>query len=436
MYSAILAIILIAGCELKIVTVDITVQLFSDNAAIAAEGVPVVLTDAGGVTTFTSYTDASGAARFTVIPGNYKASATSRFWDEGDYIIYNGSNPSLFVEEGMSGSFILPLSIVNAQPLIIKELYSGGCPKDDGSGSYSNDAYFIVYNNSPVEVDASDLVIGALNPYNGHSSNKFYGADSKLIYESDNWVPAGGALWYFTNPVSIPPYSQIVVAFFGAIDHTLTVKASVNLADPGYYWMSNSEIPAYTNKKYAVSDVIPASHYLSGFQINKGNAWTLSNNSPAFFIGIMPKNQLELLCNNSAEFDLTSGTTDVGWSVKFPKSSIIGAVEVFQSDKIESSKLRFSADVNTGYLVQINNLGYSIYRNVEKEATEALPENAGKLVYNYAGGTQDLNGSTDPSGIDAEASIAAGAHIVYLQTNDSGKDFHLRKLASLKKLSE
>ena len=77
--------------------------------------------------------------------------------------------------------------------------------------------------------------------------------------------------------------------------------------------------------------------------------------------------------------------------------------------------------------------GYTIYRNVDKEATEALPENAGKLVYGYSGGTENENGSTDPSGIDAEASIANGAHIIYAQTNDSGKDFHQRKTASLKK---
>ena len=77
--------------------------------------------------------------------------------------------------------------------------------------------------------------------------------------------------------------------------------------------------------------------------------------------------------------------------------------------------------------------GRSAYRNVDKEATEALPENAGKLVYNYSLGTADEGGSTDPSGIDAEASIAAGAHIIYSQTNDSGKDFHQRKIVSLKK---
>lgn len=78
--------------------------------------------------------------------------------------------------------------------------------------------------------------------------------------------------------------------------------------------------------------------------------------------------------------------------------------------------------------------GYSIYRNVDKAATEALPENAGKLVYGYSLGTLDYKGaqSTDPSGIDAEASIRNGAHIVYQDTNNSGNDFHQRAKASLK----
>ena len=70
---------------------------------------------------------------------------------------------------------------------------------------------------------------------------------------------------------------------------------------------------------------------------------------------------------------------------------------------------------------------------MDKEATEALPENEGKLVYGYTGGTDDVEGSTDPSGIDAEASIANGAHIIYSDTNDSFIDFHQKKVASLKK---
>ena len=80
-----------------------------------------------------------------------------------------------------------------------------------------------------------------------------------------------------------------------------------------------------------------------------------------------------------------------------------------------------------------NKQGYTIYRNVDQAATEALEGNKEKLVYSYAGGTQDIeDGSTDPSGIDAEASIKNGAVIVYQDTNNSTKDFHLRKVSSLK----
>lgn len=82
-----------------------------------------------------------------------------------------------------------------------------------------------------------------------------------------------------------------------------------------------------------------------------------------------------------------------------------------------------------------NKQGYSIYRNVDKEATEALAENEGKLVYGYSLGTTDYQGatSTDPSTIDAEASMAAGAHIIFKDTNNSTNDFHQRAKASLKK---
>ena len=288
-----------------------------------------------------------------------------------------------------------------------------------------------MYNNSEFEADASDIVIGNLNPYNGHATNKYYSGES-LIYAAENWIPAGGAAWYFKSPVTIPPYSQIVIAVFGAIDHTATVSASVNLANADYYWMSNSDIPAFKNAKYAVSEVIPTSHYLSGYGINQGNAWVLSNSSPALYIAKMPQSQLQELCTNTAAFDLTGGTNSIGWAVKFPKANVIGALEVFSAANIEKSLPRFSSDLNNGAVSLTNQKGYSIYRNVDKEATEALPENAGKLVYGYKG-TEDVGGSTDPSGIDAEASAAAGAHIIYKQTLDCSKDFHQRRVASLKK---
>ena len=67
------------------------------------------------------------------------------------------------------------------------------------------------------------------------------------------------------------------------------------------------------------------------------------------------------------------------------------------------------------------------------EATEAIEGNKDKLVYGYSLGTESIDQTTDPSGIDAEASIANGAIIIYKDTNNSTNDFHLRSRASLKK---
>ena len=60
---------------------------------------------------------------------------------------------------------------------------------------------------------------------------------------------------------------------------------------------------------------------------------------------------------------------------------------------------------------------------------EEILENEGKLVYHYALG---VDGSTDPSGIDAEASMKQGAHIIYQDTNNSSSDFHERQKCSLR----
>ena len=112
-----------------------------------------------------------------------------------------------------------------------------------------------------------------------------------------------------------------------------------------------------------------------------------------------------------------------------PVEWIIDGVEVFRSG-YDNNQKRLLASVDAGSVTLTGRLGYSVYRNVDKEATEALFENEGLLVYNYAGGT---DGSTDPSGIDAEASIVAGAHIVYKDTNNASNDFHQRARASLRR---
>ena len=115
--------------------------------------------------------------------------------------------------------------------------------------------------------------------------------------------------------------------------------------------------------------------------------------------------------------------------VKIPNDWIIDAVEVFAAGYQDKCVKRLTSDIDAGYVWLTNYQGHSLYRNVDQEFTEERSENAGKLVYNYSLG---VNGSTDPSGIDAEASIRNGAHIVYLDTNNSTEDFHERQRFSIK----
>ena len=410
---------------------DITVQLESDGSALAIEGIPVSLTDEDGLASYSADTDANGKATFKVTAGTYIATATYKTAEDGQRIAFNGSNSSVIVKEG-STAFTINLNKVVSQQIIIKEAYSTGCPNGE-SNTYSNDAYVILYNNSELEADASDIVFCGIAP-NVPSANKTYYVDGvSLLFENEDWIPAYSAIWWFDSEVKIPAYSQIVVVFFGAIDHTLTVSESVDLSDPSYYWMNNKSVEGFTAKKYAVSENIPKENYLSGVKINIGTAWVVGFNGPGYYIGKMSSEEAIALAQNTDAYDTTLGTGGAQAVAKFPKSRVIDAVDIFNTASLDKSKSRFSTDILTGTFDMPNLKGYSVYRNVDKEATEALEENAGKLVYNYAGGTEDVEGSTDPSGIDAEASIAAGAHIIYSDTNSMSNDYHARKVASLKK---
>lgn len=412
--------------------VTLTIQLMNGAEIFAVEGVPVLLSDDPQTFTLDAVTDANGVATFKVAPGSYSASVSYTTSKNGERLVYSGSLPTMLVSEmsELTKSFVMKLNEVATQQIVIKEFYNGGCPKQP-SGAYYNDAYIILYNNSELEADATDIVFGTLSG-NSNGTNKYYDASGALIYEHADWIPAYSAIWSFGRTVTIPAYSQIVVALFGAIDHTATYPASVDLSDASYFWMQKNE--QFKDGKYNVSENIPASNYLSCVPFNKGTAWVLSNNSPAIFIGKMPKAQVDALVADTANYDTTIGEGDVNWRVKFPKANVVGCLEVFRSTAISESKVRFSADINTGHVVFTNQKGYTVYRNVDKEATEALAENKGKLVYDYAMGTTDVEGTTDPSGIDAEASIAKGAHIIYKQTGNSGNDFHQRMVASLKPL--
>lgn len=322
----------------------------------------------------------------------------------------------------------------NVDQIIIKEIYNGGCPMDEGTDMFHMDKCIILYNNCPQQAVVNNLCFGMATPYNAESPsiNTIYGENGRLVYESEGFTPAQNAIWYYPHSLVIEPYSQVVINVHGAIDNTQTYSQSVNYANKDYYCMYDPE-SGYNNTKYypTPADVIPTSHYLKTVKYGQGNAWPLSTTAPALFI-FQPQNMDPVTFANNADnlwYAPSMAQTPVYACVKVPNEWIIDAVEVFNAAKKEDSKKRLTADLDVSYVYLTNKLGHSLYRNVDKEMTESLAENNGKLVYGYALG---VDGSTDASGIDAEASIRNGAHIIYQDNNNSSEDFHERQKCSLR----
>lgn len=408
--------------------VGATVALTLNGAPYAEADITITLRELNGTAAYESRTDAEGVAAFSVLPGFYEATASFKVAEEGNLYVYNGVNSNITVVKGDLNSNNLELTQSVTNQLVIKELYVGGCTSDDGSKSFQNDAYVIIYNNSDTPADASKLCFAGIAPANAHATNKYL-VSGALTYASQGWLPAAQAFWWFDTQVTIQPWSQIVIAMKGAIDHTATYSNSVDLSKADYA-MYDPESGFNQEATYpAPSASIPTSNYLQTFPFSAGKAWTLSVMCPAFVM--FQSDAPETLAQNSADYDLTLG--DKQPSVKVPNADVVDGVEVFLIGKEDSSNKRLTSDVDAGFVMHTNKMGYTVYRNVDKAATEALEGNKEKLVYNYAGGTSDIpSGSTDPSGIDAEASIRNGAVIVYQDTNNSTKDFHLRKISSLK----
>ena len=162
LYAA--AIALLAACnpnkEAQPVTVGI--QLMCDNEPFTVADIKVTLQDAAGSYSLENATDASGLAQFTLKPGAYSAICTYVTSDNGQRLAYNGAIATFTVLENTPGTFDLNLQYVISQQIVVKELYFGGCNNPETNKGYNNDSYLVLYNNSDVDADASNVVVGFL----------------------------------------------------------------------------------------------------------------------------------------------------------------------------------------------------------------------------------------------------------------------------------
>lgn len=393
------------------------------------EGIEVSILNSNTKETLKGNTTAEGTVEFLANPGTYTAMVIDRRVANGNVYNYSITKSDIVFNESWDSAIPVELQLaeVISGQIIIKELYVGGCPKDDASGYYGNDQYVILYNNSDEIVTLDNICLGTVSPYNSNASSD-YMVDGALNYLNEGWVPAINAIPHTNTTVTIAPGEEMVIALCGAIDHTKTYSKSVNLANKDYWvlWDNKHQL---THKKYVAPDAsIPSSQYLGIQKWGYGTGWVFSNSSPAFCIFTTKGSTPEAF--GSSTDNLTAEEGDKG-SKKLNTEWILDGIEVYRAG-YENFK-RFPDGIDSGSATYTARLGYTLYRNVDKIATEAIADNANKLVYEYNYGTEiDGVSSTDPSGINAEASIAKGARIIYMDTNNSTNDFHQRSQASLR----
>ena len=346
-------------------------------------------------------TDSQGIATFMVPVGVYDLSVSHvSMPDDGWRTVFNGSTSNVVVRKGEEATASLSLTTATTSAIIIRELYVGGCQRDDGSGWFYRDKYVIIANNSDQRVVLPGLCLAIATPYNSYGDNKNYDEQGHLNYESEGFVPAASSFWYFQDEeVVFEPWEQRVIALNGAIDHTLTYSNSVNLARPEYYCTYDIERYSSTSAYPSPSELIPTSHYLKAVRYGDQmeSAWPLSNTSPAFFIFTPPEGMTPLEFGN----DASNVWYDEGRAMptfacrKVPVENILDGVEVFSTSWDEASK-RLTANVDVGAVYMTSRYGHSVERRIDEQESERM------------------------------------GHVVYIDTNNSTLDFYERDHASLR----
>lgn len=326
--------------------------------------------------TFNAITDNEGKAQTTLAPGIYSVSASSTSDDGYVRTAVNGSKSDIVVS-GTATTIYLQVVTSTIQlnnPILIKELYVGGCQKDDGSGYFANDKCIILYNNSSQLASLDNVAFGIIEPYNAEADQHLFLSNGILDYANSDWVPAINGIWYFQPGHFIEPYSELVVNICGCIDNTLTYSQSINYANPDYFTMYDVEATSadggkYNNTNYypSPSEVIPISHYLKAVKYGQANAWPISMTSPAVFLfrtdNVTPKEYGENPYN--IIYPAEKEGNHIYACMKVPRSWIIDAVEVYNAEKLSTSKKRLTPDLDSGYVTMTSKQSHAVVRRIE-----------------------------------------------------------------------
>ena len=328
----------------------------------AREGVSVRFSSIYSDQVYTVKTDAQGCISAQLPSGLYRLSISDR---SGDWV-FNGSDSHFLVSGNRNASLKLVASV--SGPLLIRELYVGGCSKAPKEGTYQSDQYVLLHNNTADVIYLDSLCFGTLTPYNATGVNHWMDSEGNF----PPFAPVVTVVWRFPGDGTRFPMASgedSLIALRGAIDHTQEYPLSVNLKRPDCFVCYNAAY--FPNPLYhpAPGDLIRQDHILEVLvKTGQSNANTVSINSPTFLIFKSKGVSMEDWIKQEDVIWVTPGaSSDV--VVTIPWEWVIDAVEVFDGSSTGNKK-RLPPDQDAGFVSQMETFkGYALTRKIDEEAT-------------------------------------------------------------------
>lgn len=382
-------------------TLDVSLVYPAEYAQYLREGVTVKLTDRITGNVYTTPTDARGRGAFRVAAGHYRLSVLDKAASE---FVFNGAIEQVDLVR-TDAEVEVALKYAKPGSILIKEIYTGGCPEDAPStGTYKKDKYIILHNNTFETYYLDGLCFDMVAAYNSNGNNPWTSVDASGNIVFRDYAAVPDCIWAFPGSGTdypLEPGEDAVVAFHG-VDHTQTYSMSVNLNRKGYFVLY--DLALYPGNKAnptpVPGDQIDPSHYLKVLKKtgksgeNGANTYVISDFSPAVILFRPPADvDLEAYLADDMASAITYGSIVY---TKIPWDWIIDGVDVCNVSSALRNK-RLHTDVDAGYFgFSGTSLCHSVHRKLDEEAT------------------------------------AAAGFEVYEDTNDSANDFYERETPSLR----
>lgn len=350
-------------------SINVTLEYPEGMDKYLRSGVAVSFQDVNNGNSYTFRTNAFGRVSGKVSDGNYRVIVSDRIAD----FVFNGSVDKVIIA-GKDISLNVPLIQSFSGPLVIKEIYCGGCQMYPLEGEYQSDKYIIIHNND-VNVQYLDgLCFATLDPYNSTAQNVWLttdpGTGEKVL---PDFVPIIQAIWQFGgdgDDFPLQPGEDAVLCCCGAIDHTVMYPLSVNLNKPGYFVCYNSTYFPNTLYHPAPGTNISQDRILDVvIKLGQSNAYTLSISSPAVVLFRAQETTIQEFVQQAENITDKPGSKDR--IVKLPPEWVIDAVEVFTPGSNNTKRLR--TELDAGYVTLSGTLmGHSLFRKTDEQATTTL----------------------------------------------------------------